>query len=145
MSALVSVCVHVATSYLVHVLLGMKLQMDSKYTVTFPQPLHLSSAILCTDGTGRYECDCLIEVHVVVDEQDHVLGILGGGADNASNPILQTGLMLKLQPSVPITFYTKRTVVPYQTSGYAALVGWGPGRRGLGKAPVVVQLTGYFE
>ena len=82
-------------------------------------------------------------MHVVVDEQDHVLGILGGGAANASNPILQTKLMLKLQPSVPIAFYTKRTVMPYQTSGYAALAG--RGRQGLGNAPVVVQLTGYFD
>ena len=70
-----------------------------------------------------------------MDEQDHVLGILGGGAANASNPILQTKLMLKLQPSVPIAFYTKRTAMPYQTSG----------RQGLGNAPVVVQLTGCLD
>ena len=118
----------------------MKLEMDTKYTVTFPQPMRLSSAILCTDGTGRYTFDCLIEIHLVVEEQDHVIGILGGGGDNTSNPILQTDLKLKLQPSVPVSFYTKRTIVPYQARGYAALAG-----RGMGRAPIVVQLTGHFD
>ena len=120
-------------------LLGSRLQKDQQYTMTFPRQIHLSSAILCLDSMGSScQFDCLVEVHVVENGTDHFIGVLGG-VSFETNPTLQCNINIKLDPSRPVSFYVKTAKTLYHVTpqGFSSLK--------LSKAPLAVQLVGYFD
>ena len=116
---------------------GIKLEKDLHYTITAPKSLHLSNAVLCIEGIGRRNFDCYIEVHLVLDKVDHVIGIVGGSNLKGETPIMQASLNLRLQPSVPAVLYTKKVDLP-STFGVAQA------GNSLKTAPFKIQVTGYF-
>ncbi len=112
--------------------------------MTFPSKIHLSSAILCMD-VFKSQCifDCLVEVHLIENGTDHLVGILGGvGGYEQGNPILQCNLNLTLDPSKPFTFYTRTMDMPY----FRRPALFGLGNSLLSKtSKLTVQLVGHFD
>ncbi len=95
--------------------------------------------MLCLDSLGpRCFFDCLVEVHVVENGTDHLIGVLAGHGNSQVNPILQCNINIKLDPSRPVNFYVKTAPLPYNTHGGA------PGIK-LSKSPLAVQIVGYFD
>ena len=120
--------------------LDIRLKKDQPYTVTFPRQIHLSSAMLCLDSLGSNRCfDCLVEVHVVENGTDHLIGVLAGIGHNQANPILQCNINIKLDPSRPVNFYVKTARIPYN-NGAVVIFG-----TKLSRTPLVVQIVGYFD
>ena len=123
---------------------GMRLLRDQQYTVTFPNKMHLSSAMLCTDVFGGGHCifDCLVEVHLIENGTDHLVGILGDIAGHdQGNPILHCHLDLTLDPSKPFIFYARTARLPYYRGA-----GIGLGISVLSKtSKLAIQLIGHFD
>ncbi len=123
---------------------GIRLERDKQYTLTFPNKIHISSAMICTD-VFRSTClfDCLVEVHLIDNGTDHLIGILGGYGYQDNNPVLQCNINLKLDPTKSFTFYVRTTDMPY----FKRVFGFGLGLSLLSKAktPLVVQLVGCFD
>ncbi len=127
------------TCFFLHYLIGIRLQKDQQYTVTFPRQIHVSSAMLCLDSLGpRCYCDCVVEVHVAENGTDHLIGVLAGHGDTQTNPALQCNINIKFDPSRPVNFYVR--TVPFNK--VSAGIGVGPK---LSKASLAVQLVGYFD
>ncbi len=124
-----------------HHYIDIRLIKDQPCTVTFPRQIHLSSAMLCLDslGSNRY-FDCLVEVHVVENGTDHLIGVLAGIGNNQVNPILQCNINIKLDPSRPVNFYVKTAPMPYNNHGAVVIFG-----TKLSKTPLAVQIVGYFD
>ncbi len=117
-------------------LLGSRLQKDQQYTMTFPRQIHLSSAILCMDSVGsKCHFDCLVEVHLVENGTDHLIGVLAGLGNYQT---MQCNINIKLDPSRPVSFYVKTGKLLYATQPIL-------GALKLSKAPLAVQLVGYFD
>ncbi len=83
--------------------------------------------------------DCLVEVHVVENGTDHLIGVLGGVGNFETNPTLQCNINIKLDPSRPVSFYVKTATMPYRKSTPIVI-----GLK-LSTASLAVQLVGYFD
>ncbi len=96
--------------------------------------------MLCLDSLGpRCYCDCIVEVHIVENGTDHLIGVLAGLGNYQTNPILQCNINIKFDPSRPVNFYVRTAFMPFNK---VSAIGVGPK---LSKASLAVQLVGYFD
>ena len=109
--------------------------------MTFPRQIHLSSAMLCLDSLGpRCFFDCLVEVHVVENGMDHLIGVLAGLGNYKVNPTLQCNINIKLDPSQPVNFYVRTATIPYDSAARLVIFG-----TKLSTTSLAVQIVGYFD
>ena len=107
------------------------MEEEKHYQVTCHKPLHLSTAMiaLAHSVSLAYTSINYIEIHVIEEKEDHLVGIIGTETTQLKNiQSLQCMLNLKLQPTSPVTLYF--TVTP---------------RKLTGNDNVAVQITGYYD